>query len=259
MSMAYSTIRLRVEDGVGFLQLHRPEAGNAINDRLVTELAQALDALEHEVGVIVLEGQPEVFCAGADFAEIQAAQVGPAQAKPAQDPQPLYALWRRLALGPCISLAHVRGRANAGGVGFVSACDIVLADHSASFGLSELLFGLMPACVLPFLIRRVGPARANFMTLSTQPIQATQARDWGLVDACEDNSEALLRRQLRRLRCLDRGAIARYKRYAAELDSLIDRARAPALAANHEVFSDRANLAGISRYVETGRFPWETH
>jgi polyketide biosynthesis enoyl-CoA hydratase PksH len=155
-------------------------------------------------------------------------------------------------------VAHVRGKTNAGGVGFVAACDIVVADDSAVFSLSELLFGLMPACVLPFLIRRVGFQRAHYMTLMTQPFTVQQAERWGLVDAFEANSENLLRRHLLRLRRLSKTGIERYKRYMNVLHGDLRTRRADALAANREVFSDRENLAKISRFVEHGTFPWES-
>lgn len=252
---AYDTIRVRRDDEIAFLQIHRPEAGNAIDDRLIAELGDALQRCEHEAKIVVLEGLPEVFCAGADFRQIQSRHA--AGTTQEQDPGPLYDLWLRLASGPCLSIAHVRGRANAGGVGFVAACDIVLCEDKAQFSLSELLFGLMPACVMPFLIRRMGFAKANYLTLNTQPIAAKQALEWGLADACEDNSDNLLRKQLLRLRRLGKDGIARYKRYAAALDDSLVAARAKALAANVEVFSDPANLRSISRYVNTGKFPWE--
>jgi hypothetical protein len=90
---------------------------------------------------------PEVFCFGADFKEIQKNFENKNQPGQ-QDPEPLYNLWLQLALGPFITIAHVQGKTNAGGVGFVAACDVVLCDEKAVFSLSELLFGLMPACVL---------------------------------------------------------------------------------------------------------------
>jgi len=249
------TVRLRIEDGIANLQIHRPEANNAINDRLVAEFHAALDLCEVQAKVVVVSGLPEVFCFGADFAELQVAFDGPGV--PRQDPQPMYDLWRRLANGPYVSIAHVRGKANAGGVGFVAACDLVLADSTAVFSLSELLFGLMPACVLPFLIRRIGFARANAMTLMTQPVPVHTAREWGLVDAFEENSENLLRKHLLRLRRLDKAGIARYKRYMASIEGSIDAMGPKAVAANIEVFSDPGNLRRISRYVQTGQFPWE--
>jgi polyketide biosynthesis enoyl-CoA hydratase PksH len=205
---------------------------------------------------LVLEGSPEVFCFGADFSEVGAAADGP----PAQSStaEPLYELWQQLATGPWITIAHVRGKANAGGVGFAAACDLVLADRTAVFSLSELLFGLFPACVLPFLIRRIGRQRAHYMTISTQPVSADQALNWGLIDACEADSESLLRRHLLRMRRLSRSGLQRYRRYLNELDDSLAQAKPLALAANREIFSDRENLDKIARYAKTGQFPWET-
>src|SRR6185503_19576776 len=122
----------------------------------------------------------------------------------------MYDLWLRMATGPYVTIAHVRGTANAGGVGFVAASDIVLADETAQFSLSEMLFGLMPACVMPFLIRRIGFQRAHYMTLMTQPISVNQAYGWNLVDAHEKLSDALLKRHLMRLKCLSKNSIVRY-------------------------------------------------
>lgn len=249
------TVRLRFDDEIAYLQIHRPDANNAINDRLIAEFAAALDQCDARAKIVVVEGLPEVFCFGADFAELQ--KSFDAAVAPRQDPRPMYDLWRRLAGGPYVSIAHVRGKANAGGIGFVAACDIVLANSAAVFSLSELLFGLMPACVLPFLIRRIGFAKANYMTLMTQPVPVPLAHEWGLVDAFEEHSDNLLRKTLLRLRRLDKPAVARYKRYMASLEGSLEAVEARAVAANIEVFSDPENLRKIARYVKTGQFPWE--
>jgi polyketide biosynthesis enoyl-CoA hydratase PksH len=169
----------------------------------------------------------------------------------------LYDLWTDLATGPYVTIAHVRGKANAGGIGFVAACDIVLADERAVFSLSELLFGLFPACVLPFLIRRIGVQKAHYMTLMTVPIPVQEAHRWGLVDAYAADSADLLRRHLLRLRRLSKSAIQRYKQYLSALDTFLAASRMPAVAGNREVFSDPENLEKIARFVATGQFPWE--
>ena len=252
---AFTTLRVRFDDDIAYLQIHRPEANNAINDSLIAEFTTAMDICDARAKIVVVEGLPDVFCFGADFAELQKSFDG--DGVPQQNPGPMYDLWRRLATGPFVSIAHVRGKANAGGMGFVAACDIVLADSAAVFSLSELLFGLMPACVLPFLVRRIGFAKANFMTLSTQPVTVQTAHEWGLVDAFEDNSENLLRKNLLRLRRLNKKSVARYKRYMASIENSLDTAESKALAANVDVFSDVENLQRISRYVKTGQFPWE--
>ena len=248
----YSTLRVSQRGKATFITFDRVDAGNAINAAMVDDFGRALARCREESVVVVLEGAPDVFCIGADFAAI--AQDGDDRASAPQDPRPLYEVWRTLATGPFVTVAHVRGRTNAGGVGFAAACDIVVADDKATFAL---LFGLLPACVLPFLIRRIGAQRAKYMTLMTQPVDARTAHEWGLVDAYAENSEQLLRKHLLRLGCLTRKTVSRYKQLDSELDGALARGEAPAVRANLDVFSDVDNIAGIRRYVESGLFPWE--
>jgi len=258
--MSYETLKVRFQDSICFVQIDRPEANNTINGQLVAECNQVLSACEESTTVVVLSGSPEVFCFGADFAPL----VGPrgngsATRGSCQDdgPGPLYDLWLRLATGPYVTVAHVRGKANAGGIGFIAASDIVLAEEGAQFSLSEMLFGLYPACVLPFLARRIGFQKAHYLTLLTQPIAAAQACEWGLVDAVEPQSELLLRRHLLRLRRLGKTAIRRYKTYMNEIAGPLAELKSRAVAANREIFSDADNVTAIARYVEHGVFPWE--
>lgn len=247
----YKTIRVRFEHDICYIQIYRPEANNTINNDLIYEFSQVLSICDAEVKIVVLEGLPEVFCFGADFQGLgQESEIE-------RTPEPLYKVWLQLATGSYITIAHVRGQVNAGGIGFVAACDVVLSDEEAVFSLSELLFGLMPACVLPFLIRRMDYSKANYMTLMTQPISAKQAQSWGLVDAVGENSEDLLRRHLLRLRKLPKKGIARYKRYINTLNETLVDSKPAAIEANREVFSDIQNIELIARYVNTGKFPWE--
>ncbi len=249
-TMSHDTVRVRREGTICRLQLHRPDAQNAINERMLDECHAVLDDCESWANVLLLEGLPEIFCFGADLRGMRRDGVD-------HDPERLYGLWLKLSQGSFVSVAHVRGKANAGGVGFAAACDLVLCDDSATFGLSELLFGLVPACVLPFLARRVGVARAQSMTLLTQPVTATQAHGWGLVDACSADSDALLRTHLLRLRLLPKDGIQRCKRYLSGLDDSLRAGRAPAVACNREMFADALNLSKIDRYLATGEFPWQ--
>ena len=252
--MIYETIKVHFQESICFLQIDRPDANNTISGRLVAECNHVLSACEGSANIVVLSGSPEVFCFGADFKAIATASKTDDQDAA---PGPMYDLWLRLATGPYVTISHVRGKANAGGVGFVAASDIVLADETAQFSLSELLFGFYPACVLPFLIRRVGFQKAHYLTLMTQPISAKQACEWGLVDACEPVSEILLRRHLQRLRRLSKTGIRRYKTYVSRVSVPLQDLKSQAVAANLEVFADADNLLAITRYVERGVFPWE--
>jgi polyketide biosynthesis enoyl-CoA hydratase PksH len=142
-------------------------------------------------------------------------------------------------------------------MGFVAACDLALADSDAEFALSELLFGLMPACVLPFLIKRIGRQKAHSMTLMTSSINVHEAHRIGLVDAFAEDSNDLLRKWLLRLTRLEKSAVYRYKKYMARLDASLSESRPLALEANKEVLSDPQILNNISRFLSSGKFPWE--
>jgi polyketide biosynthesis enoyl-CoA hydratase PksH len=255
ISETYKTVKVHFQESICFLQIHRPEANNTITSQLVAECNDVLSACEESATIVVLSGSPEVFCFGADFKDIAGTSKKPHDED--DGPGPMYELWLRLATGPYVTISHVRGKANAGGVGFVAASDIVLADETAQFSLSELLFGLYPACVLPFLIRRVGFQKAHYLTLMTQPISVKQACEIGLVDAWEPASEALLRRHLQRMRRLSKVAIRRYKCYMSGIGVPLQDLKSPAVAANREIFSDVNNLQAIKRYIEHGVFPWE--
>ncbi len=245
----YQTIRCRFEGDICYLQLNRPDADNTINEKLLTEFSDALDVCWENAKIIVVEGLPQVFCFGADFQALIADATG--------TPERLYDIWQKLATGPFVSIAHVRGKANAGGIGFVAACDLAIADTSAQFSLSELLFGVMPAYVQPFLIRRIGFQKAHALTLMTKPIGVSEACAIGLVDAFSDDSERLLHKHLQRLKLLNKKAVTRYKDYMSSLDDSLASVKPKALAANREVFTDSETIEKIKRYVTSGRFPWE--
>lgn len=253
--MNYETIKVRFHEQICYLQIHRPEANNTINEQLVEECHQVLELCEKSMIVVVLEGLPKVFCFGADFKDIR--NEVESENNHQLNAESLYDLWLKLATGPYVTIAHVRGKVNAGGMGFVAACDIVLADQSAKFSLSELLFGIFPACVMPFLIRRIGFQKAHYLTLTAQSIPVMQAQRWGLVDDYEDQSDSLLHKYLLRFSRLSKLSIFRYKNYMRGLYDSIQQSKPLALTANRDVFSDPQILKGIEQFVENKIFPWE--
>lgn len=250
--MSTGTIQVNCDGNVRHITLTRPQADNAINGAMVEELNSALTKCPQSVLAVVLEGSSSVFCAGADFNQNESSSNCSGQT-----PELFYDTLRVLAEGPFVSLAHIRGKANAGGVGLAAACDVTLADTTASFGLSELLFGIFPACIMPYLVRRIGRQRAHYMTLTSRTVTAQTAQQWGLVDEINDDSARLLRIHLQRLCRLRRSAIATYKVFAKDLgEDALGRARPASTNASRRMFSDPAVVADISRFVQTGQFPW---
>ncbi|WP_054741603.1 enoyl-CoA hydratase/isomerase [Cellulosilyticum ruminicola] len=245
--MELQTIEVKKQDKVCFLKFNRPQANNTINDILVEECYRIIEMYENEISILVLEGADEVFCFGADFKD----------KKQKNQPEKLYRLWTKLATGSFITIAHVRGKANAGGLGFVAASDIVIADTTATFSLSEMLFGLFPAMVLPFLIRRMGYRQANFLTLTTKTISVKQACDWGLVDEYQEKSHLLLMKYISRLKKIPKSGIINYKHYINEINTTIIDSESDAIRANKKIFADESNKERIRRFVEDGIYPWE--
>lgn len=254
--MDYTTIRVSRAASLCRVRLDRPNRDNTITDTMVSELHDVLDRWQEDCTIFVLEGTPEVFCHGADLTTYRRQPKGTSSQD--YDPSPLYDLWTRMATGPFVTVLHARGTTTAGGVGFVAASDIVIADETATFSLSELLFGLYPAMVLPFLVRRVGRQRAHYLTLMTKPVVAQQAKEWGLVDVCSERSDVAVAQHITRLSKLPKEGIAAYKLFMNGLtDSLAER-RDAAVAANRRIFSDPDNLDRITRFVEHGIYPWES-
>ncbi len=120
-----------------------------------------------------------------------------------------------------------------------------------------MLFGLYPACVLPFLIRRIGTQRAHYLTLMTRPFTAEDALRWGLADTVNDTVDTNLRSHLTRLQRLSRPAIGRYKRYLGEIIDDWERVKPKAIAANRALFADPEIQRNIRRYVTELKLPWE--
>jgi methylglutaconyl-CoA hydratase/polyketide biosynthesis enoyl-CoA hydratase PksH len=128
-------------------------------------------------------------------------------------------LLTRMRTFPKLIIALVDGEVKAGGVGIVAAADIVLCSLRSSFQLSEVFLGLLPANVLPFLIERLGAARAAYLTLSARTLSAAEAQVYGLADEvfAPDTLEKETRAYIRTLLRADPYALGRGKSFVAEL------------------------------------------
>lgn len=252
----YQSVRVAQQPGVVFLQIYRPAANNSIDITLIKELMSIFILLEGdpEVKVIVLEGLPDNFCTGMD---LKAYNESGADALNNEDPNGYYELLQQLALSSKVIISKVEGKVNAGGVGLVAASDIVIADEKATFGLSEALFGLLPACVLPFLIRRIGYQKALWLTLSTQAISASRAQQIGLVDEMTVNVKDEVRKKLLRLTRLQTSTIKNLKSYMADLWIIDDHTQQLAVTKITSVMRDPVVQSNIRNFVQNGKFPWD--
>jgi methylglutaconyl-CoA hydratase len=182
--------------------LNRPEAHNAFNATLIADLASAFAALSADptVRVVVLAGAGPSFCAGADVRWMQQSLTY-TEEQNLLDAQRLSLMLRTIDECAKPVVALVQGAALGGGVGLVAVADLVIAEATARFGLTEVKLGIVPAVISPFVLRKMapGPARAYFLT--GERFSATRAYEVGLVTTLTSPGglEAALREALRQL------------------------------------------------------------
>src|SRR5512134_692241 len=175
------------DEGIASVTLNRPRVHNAFDEDLISGLTGALHALERnpEVRVVVLAAEGKNFSAGADLNWMKR-MAQAANKKNLEDALALAGLMRTLDGLSKPTIARVQGAAYGGGVGLVAACDIAIASREATFALSEVRLGLIPAVIGPYVIQAMGARRARRYFLTGERFDVAEAYRIGLVhDICE--------------------------------------------------------------------------
>jgi enoyl-CoA hydratase len=177
--MTYTSILVETRGRAGMITLNRPQALNALNNQLLRELMDALDAFDRDdsIGAMVITGNEKAFAAGADIKEMADKTI-----HEMMDGDPLAAFGRiRTIRKPVI--AAVSGWALGGGFEIALSCDMIVASDSARFGLPEINLGVFPgAGGTQRLVRAVGKALAMEMILNDRKLSAQEALHHGLVN-----------------------------------------------------------------------------
>ncbi|WP_030717545.1 enoyl-CoA hydratase [Streptomyces sp. NRRL S-237] len=186
--MTYETILLERKGRVAVLTLHRPEALNALNLQVMTEVVAAAEELDRdpEVGCIVLTGSAKAFAAGADIKEMRPRGYMDMYLSD------WFTAWDRLGQVRTPTLAAVSGYALGGGCELAMMCDIVLAADTAKFGQPEIKLGVIPGIGgSQRLTRAVGKAKAMELCLTGRTMDAVEAERAGLVSRIVPADELL--------------------------------------------------------------------
>ena len=180
---ACRTIEISRAGATARIALARPEIRNAFDEVLIAELTAALEAVAADPGarVLVLTGQGSAFCAGADLKWMGKMKAYTYEENLANS-LALSKLMRTLFDLRLPTIAAVNGAAIGGGNGLVAACDVAIAAQSAVFSLSEVKLGLVPACIGPYVISRIGERHARELFLTGRRIPAARAAEIGLVN-----------------------------------------------------------------------------
>lgn len=243
--------------------LNRPQRRNAMNQALVDALDTLIADLRADstARVLVLSGAGGHFCAGLDLTEVGAPE-DPAVKLARQQVRNRATGARFTAISelPQVVIAAVQGSAFAGGLGFVTCSDICLASADARFSAPEVRRGLVPAQILPWLVRRMGRSEATRLCLQGHVMDAAEAARSGLVHQVLPDAAALeaeLSRVIADILEGAPGALAETKALLAALGPVATDAYAEAGA---QSFARRASSPeakeGIASFKERRKPSW---
>ena len=205
----HQTLRYQENGPVATIQLYRPEKKNAFNTLMRQELEALLQNLARNVAVraVIIIGNDDIFCAGADIGEMEETSSAETAYRHAREFQILFDQVESL---PQPVIAAISGWALGGGCELVLACDFRIASETARFGLPEIKIGAFPGGGgTQRLARLVGVAKAKEMILTGDPISAQEAQAAGLVTkvAAKEKYEEEAMNLARKLAALPRLAL----------------------------------------------------
>ncbi len=245
-----SEIEFGQQGAVALLRINRPQARNALNQTVKTQLAEHLLRIEDDRSVrcVVITGDDKAFCAGADIKElanlsaIEMARNGPS------------CVWRAMdRLGTPV-IAAVNGYALGGGCELAMAADIIIAGQGAMFGLPEIRSGILPgAGGTQRLLRAIGKYQAMQLLLTGDHFDAQQALTAGLVSQVVENDLTLetamaLAARIARMAPMAARQIKEAIRFGQDI--ALTTALALERNANYVLFSSDDRAEGMRAFIE---------
>ncbi len=175
-------VRVERDGHLASVVLNRPERNNAFDEELIAGLTGAFEDLAKtkDVSIVVVKGEGKSFCAGADINWMKKAATY-SREENIRDAQPLARMLAALDRMPQTTIARIQGPVYGGGVGLVAACDIAVATDEATFCLSEVRLGLVPAVISPYVLRAIGERTARRYFQTAEVFDAAQALRIGLI------------------------------------------------------------------------------
>ncbi len=177
------TIKYTIKEKVAWITLNRPQVHNAFNETMIRGLLTLYNDLGQmdNVRVVIITGEGKSFCAGADL-NWMGGVIKYSFERNRDESLQLAELFYTMYSFPKPTIAMVNGVAIGGGAGLVAVNDLVIVSDQAKFSLSEVKIGLVPACISPYVIRKVGENRSRELFLTGERIDAQKAYNFGLAN-----------------------------------------------------------------------------
>jgi enoyl-CoA hydratase/carnithine racemase len=221
-----------------------------LNREAILDLRAKLGSVVSDRRCIILKGDSDGFCRGLDLTALHSDNEDATRTT-----AEFAACLEDIRLSSIPVVALVEGGAIGGGVGLAAACDAVIATATSTFALTELLFGLTPAVILPYLALRLPLQKLRWMAMTAEPIGGQRALELGLADICCDPSQAesRLKSLVRRLSRTDPWCVASWKEMTSHA-SLPGSSEGIQWTASR--LGDESVRRRIKDFVDSGQPPW---
>ena len=186
----YQTIELEVINEVGTVWLNRPDIHNAFNEVMIAELIEVFEDINdrEDIRIVVLRGKGKSFCAGADLNWMRnVAQYS--YEENYKESLNLSLCFYNIYTCAKPTIAIVHGAAIGGANGLLAACDFAYADENTTFSLSEVKIGIVPACISPYVTKRVGEYGSKELMLTGKRFNGPEAEHHKLVNKSLSSSD----------------------------------------------------------------------
>ena len=227
--MNFDTLHIDTDDrGVSTLMLNRSDKHNALNAQMIAELSAAVAhvSADKSVRVVVLTGgNGTSFCAGADLNWMRE-QMDVTREERMSEARALARLLYDMNTMPKPLIGRIHGNAFGGGIGMMSVCDVAIGIEGAKFGLTETRLGLIPATISPYVLARMGEARARRVFMSARLFEAGEAKELGLLSrvVLAEALDTAIEREVVPYLTASPAAVASSKALARSMGPVIDEA-----------------------------------
>ena len=185
---------------VATLTLNRPDQANAFSGQMMDEITAHIKAVksQSDIRVLILTGAGKHFSAGADLHWMQAS-ARLSYDENLRDAGRLRSMFEEIVSLGIPKVAALSGASYGGAVGLVACCDFAIATENAKFCLSEAKLGLLPAVIAPYLLRKMRPGQLRRLALTGKVFDASEARDFGLVEVVTNDLETSVKAEVNAL------------------------------------------------------------
>lgn len=178
----YQYIEITHNGPVATLWLNRPEVRNAFHQDMISEIIDGFNILSSmDLRLVILRGRGETFCAGADLNWLKQV-IHYSYEQNLKESRILATCFKTIYEFPHPTLAWVHGAAIGGGIGLLSACDFAYAEPITLFSFSEVKMGIVPACISPYVIKRIGEFRARELMITGKRFMGKEAEHYHLIN-----------------------------------------------------------------------------